>query len=43
MANKEKKKKMTKAEKDMLAIRIMCGIMGALMLVGAAAMLFQLL
>lgn len=38
-----KKKKMTKAEKDMLAIRIVSGIMGGLMLLGVGAMIFQLL
>lgn len=43
MANTEKKKKMSKADKNMLAIRIMCGIMGGLMLVGVFAMIFQLL
>ena len=32
-----KKKKMTKAEKDMLAIRIVSGIMGGLMLLGFLA------
>ena len=38
-----KKKKMTKAEKDMLAIRIVSGIMGGLMLLGVGAMIFQLI
>ena len=37
----DKKKKMTKAEKDMLAIRIVSGIMGGLMLLGVGAMIFQ--
>ena len=40
---KTTKKKMTKAEKDMLAIRIVSGIMGGLMLLGVGAMIFQLL
>ncbi len=39
----DKKKKMTKAEKDMLAIRIVSGIMGGLMLLGVGAMIFQLI
>jgi hypothetical protein len=39
---KNKKKKMTKAEKDLLAIRILCGVMGALMVLGVFAMIFQL-
>ena len=43
MAKNQKKKKMTKAEKDMLAIRIISGIMGGLMLLGVGAMIFQLL
>lgn len=38
-----KKKKMTKAEKEKLVIRIVAGVMGGLMLVGAFAMIFQLL
>ncbi|MBQ7969278.1 MAG: hypothetical protein IJ292_05595 [Clostridia bacterium] len=42
MEKKDKKKKMTKAEKDMLAIRILCGVMGGLMLLGVFAMIFQL-
>ena len=43
MAKAEKKKKMSKADRNMLAIRIACGVMGALMLVGVFAMIFQLL
>ena len=41
MAKKDKKK-MTKAEKDLLMIRILCGIMGGLMVLGVFAMIFQL-
>lgn len=41
--NQTKKKKMTKAERDKLIMRIMCGIMGALMVVGVFAMIFQLI
>ena len=37
------KKKMSKADRDKLAIRIVSGIMGGLMLLGAGAMIFQLL
>ena len=42
MAN-TKKKKMTKADREKLMIRIVSGIMGALMLLGVGAMIFQLL
>ena len=37
------KKKMSKADREKLAIRIMCGIMGGLMVLGAFAMIFQLI
>ena len=37
------KKKMTKADREKLMIRIVSGIMGGLMLLGAGAMIFQLL
>ncbi len=43
MANNQKKKKMTKADREKLAIRIISGIMGGLMLLGVGAMIFQLL
>lgn len=42
MAN-TKKKKMTKADREKLMIRIVSGIMGGLMLLGVGAMIFQLL
>ncbi len=42
MANSQKKK-MTKAEKDKLAIRIVSAVMGGLMLLGTATLLIQLL
>lgn len=42
MENTPKKKKMTKAEKDKLIIRIVSGIMGGLMLIGVFAMIFNL-
>ena len=42
MAN-SKKKKMTAADKRMLATRIVAGFMGALMLLGVGAMIFQLI
>ncbi len=40
MANK---KKMTKAEKEKLYLRIMAGIMGGLMLLGVFAVIIQLI
>ncbi len=42
MAN-TKKKKMTKADREKLMIRIVSGIMGGLMILGVGAMIFQLL
>ena len=42
MANNDKKKKMSKAEKDKLAIRIVAGVMGGLMILGAFAMVINL-
>lgn len=41
--DKNTKKKMSKADKDKLAIRIVSGIMGGLMVLGAFAMIAQLL
>ena len=41
MANNKTKKKMTKAEKDKLTMRIMAGIMGGLMILGAVAVVFN--
>ncbi len=43
MENATKKKKMSKTDKDKLVIRIVCGIMGGLMLLGSCAMIFQLI
>ncbi|MBQ6701715.1 MAG: hypothetical protein IJN17_02020 [Clostridia bacterium] len=43
MANTPKKKKMTKAEKDKMAIRIVAGVMGGLMVLGVFAMIFNLI
>ena len=43
MEKKTTKKKMTKAERDLLTIRIVSGIMGGLMLLGVGAMIFQLM
>ncbi len=40
---KTQKKKMKKADREKLAIRIIAGIMGGLMLLGVGAMIFQLL
>ena len=40
---KSTKKKMTKAERDTLALRILAGIMGGLMILGVGAMIFQLI
>ena len=42
MANNDKKKKMSKAEKDKLVIRIVAGVMGGLMILGAFAMVINL-
>ena len=38
-----KKKKMSKADKDKLVIRIVSGVMGGLMLLGVFAMIFNLI
>ena len=40
--SKKSDKKMTKADKEKLMVRIVAGIMGGLMLFGTAAALFQL-
>lgn len=37
------KKKMTKAEKEKLIIRIVSGVMGALMVLGVGSLIFTLL
>ncbi len=39
--NNQAKKKRTKAERDKLTMRIMCGVMGGLMLLGVVAILFN--
>jgi len=39
----DSKKKRTKAERDKLAIRIACAVMGGLMVLGTAATAIQLL
>ena len=41
--NKQTKKKRTKAEKEKLAMRIMAGVMGGLMLLGTVAVLLNYL
>ncbi len=43
MENTNKKKKMTRADKDKLVIRIVSGVMGGLMLLGVFAMIFNLI
>ena len=43
MGNANKKKKMTKAEKDLLVTRIIAGVMGILMLAGGFTMVIQFL
>ena len=39
----DSKKKRTKAERDKLAVRIVCAVMGGLMVLGAAATAIQFL
>jgi len=39
----DSKKKRTKADRDKLAIRIVCAVMGGLMILGTAATAIQLL
>lgn len=43
MENSKKKKKMSRADRDKLVIRIVSGVMGGLMLLGVFAMIFNLI